>query len=215
MTTDPPDSKSKRGVSVRLDSEPMERYETCVSAAGLSAASALRASVTATLAKLESLASNGLAVSCAFTPIQVDAFPELLGNILLEVTPPADVSVEDLHRLVFVMPEFFVELGHEPYRVDSAHFQRVASNKREVSSTKVTRNVLSFRLVDGAWSGSVFDYGVGLNRLAPDEIVKRVEAAMQEAINATVACFLSLQLPASRILSAAEVDEMNQTQSPR
>lgn len=212
-STESADSKLKRGVSIRLDPEPMAAYEEYVAAAGLTVTSSLRASVLSMLSTYQSLEMNGFRVSCDFArrPDKLDHFPELLGSVVVQVTPPVGLSVEDLHRLVFVTPEFVREKGQEPFRIDSAHFQRVVQNGREVTSSKVRRNVLSFRLVNNEWRASIFDYD---NDQDPSDIEQKVREAVNGNIAATIACYMTRQLPESRVLSPEEVVDLNSTLSP-
>ncbi|GAB3437295.1 hypothetical protein NX773_22715 [Massilia solisilvae] len=213
QSNESPDSKLKRGVSIRLDPEPMAAYEEYVAAAGLNVTAALRASVLATLRTYRTLEVDGFRVAWNFTPkpAAVDQFPELLGSVVVKVTPPTGLTMEDLHRLVFVAPEFIREDGHEPFRIDSAHHQRVAQNDREVTSSKVRRNVLSFRLIDNAWRASIFDYSAGQS---PSEIEQQVGDAVKANIAATIACFMTHQLPDTRVLTAEEVADLNSTLLP-
>jgi hypothetical protein len=208
---DPTDSKVKRGLSIRLDPEPLDAYGDCVAAAGLNVTGSLRNAVLSTLRIYRQLEANGLRTTCKFTRKKkddVDHFPELLGSVTVDVTPPSDLKVENLNRLVFVIPEFVFEKSHEPFRIDSAHTQRVVNNGREISSDMVTRNVLSFRLINGVWRASIFDYNSGIDAT---EIELRCEDAVKKTIAATVACFLTHQLPETRILTADEVVELNET----
>ena len=208
------ESKLKRGLSIRLDPGPLAAYEECVVAAGLNVTGALRTSVLSMLRTYRQLDTEGFHVACSFTRKPqdgIDHFPELLGGVIFDVTPPAGLTVEHLHRLVFVIPEFVFEKAHEPFRIDSAHFQRVAYNKREVVSDKVSRNVLSFRLINGAWRASIFDYGSGLD---PSDIEQQVADAVKKTIATTIACCMTHQLPDTRILSADEVAELNTTLLP-
>lgn len=203
------ESKLKRGLSIRLDPEPLAAYEECVAAAGLTVTGALRTSVLSMLNIHRQLNIDGLRVSANFTakPQQgIDHFPELLGSVIFDVKPPAGLTVEQLHRLVFVIPEFIFDKGYEPYRIDSAHFQRIVYNGREVVSDRVTRNVLSFRLINGAWRASIFDYGSGL---AAAKVVQQIVDGVEKTITAAIACYFARQLPDTRILSLEEVSELN------
>jgi len=208
------ESKLKRGLSIRLDPEPLVAYEECVVAAGLNVTGALRTSVLSTLETYRQLETNGFQISFSFTrKLQegIDHFPELLGSVTFEVIPPAGLTVEHLHRLVFVVPEFVLENSHEPFRIDSAYFHRVVNNNREIISDKVTRNALSFRLICGTWRASIFDYNSGLD---PSQIELQCADAFKKTVAATIACFITHQLPDTRILTINEVEALNAILSP-
>lgn len=202
-------------VSLRLDPERLSLFEKAMSAAGLGTAEATRQAMDNVVAAFEQVDVSDLRVEWEFTPKPTippqKPFPELLGHLRLRVTPPAAMSIDRLHQLVFVLPEFFNETGREEFRVDNAHFHRIASHQKLVDSKKTrSRAVLSFRLIQGQWAGSLFDYGTA----GEEHIKKRVVESMIANISATIKCDLIKQLPASRILSASEVDELNEILLP-
>jgi predicted DNA-binding protein len=207
------DSKSKRAISVRIAPESMEVYETLVTNAGLTVSEGIRELVTGAINAQQDLDLAGFNVKYKFTSASKEAkdnFAELLGSLLVEVTPPVGMDILSLHRLVFVAPEYW-EGKNEPYRIDSAYFHRVAAYGKEVPSDYTTRNVLSFRLIDGKWRAGIFNYGTPLNE---DLIVQNIFQALEAHIRASIACHLIGQLPKSRYLTMEEVAELNEVRPP-
>lgn len=201
-------------VTVRLDLQRYREFEKVMAVAGLGSGEAVRQAVENAVERFNKVDLTGLKIDSEFTPKVVgtrDSFPELLGHLHLTVTPPANLGLGRLNEMVFVLPEFF-DGNDEPYRVDNAYFQRIVVNNKHVDSKKTrARNVLSFRLIEGKWSGSLFDYsGAGAGA-----IVQAVVDAMKEHIIATLKCELIGQLPPARHLTAAEVANLNALHLPQ
>ena len=202
-------------VSLRLDPERLKVFEKIIASAGLSTAEAVRQALDHVIVEFNRVDVSDIRVEWEFTPKPTAGvtkpFPELIGNLRLRITPPTAISVERMHQLIYVLPEFFDSRGVEEFRVDNAHFHRIASDQKFVDSKKARkRAVLSFRLIQGQWAGSVFDYeGVGQER-----VVKETVEAMVASITATIKCDLIGQLPASRILSESELEELNEVLMP-
>jgi hypothetical protein len=201
-------------VTLRLDLGQYREFEKIMALAGLGAGEAVRHAVENAVVRFNNVDLTGLKIDSEFVPKVVgnhDSFPELLGYLHFTVTPPAILGLKHLNEMVFVLPEFF-DGNNEPYRVDNAYFQRIVVNNKHVESKKTrTRNVLSFRLIEGKWSGSLFDYsGAG-----SDAIVQTVVDAMKEHIIATIKCELIGQLPQARHLTAPEVANLNALHLPQ
>jgi hypothetical protein len=201
-------------VTLRLDLQQYREFEKIMALAGLGSGEAVRHAIESAVERFNNVDLTGLKIDSEFAPKIVsnyDSFPELLGHLHLTVTPPATLGFERLNEMVFVLPEFF-DGNNEPYRVDNAYFQRIVVNNKHVDSKKTrARNVLSFRLIEGKWSGSLFDYsGAGSG-----VIVQKVIDAMKEHIVATLKCALIGQLPQARHLTAAEVANLNALHMPQ
>jgi len=201
-------------VSLRIDRHELTKFETIMDAAGLFTAEAIRHLIVQAISNYEGVEMNGFHIAAEFKPKPAsnNRFPDLIGNLSLTVTPPDSLKAEQLHRLVFILPEFIdEETGVERYRVDNAHFHRVVENNKHVASKKRSRAVLSFRLIKGRWSGSLFDYSGAADY---SEIMEVVVRKMEECIGATIRCELAGQLPASRRLSVEEVAERDELLMP-
>lgn len=212
-SSQPLESKSKRGISVRLDQGTLATYEKLVVSAGLNLSESIRSLVVAVADAHKALDLTGLVVKCSFSPKivqEIDNFPEHIGGLLVEVTPPAGISIERLNELVFIIPEFWRKFS-EPFRIDSAHFHRVADNKKYVGSDRTKRNVLSFRLIDGKWRAGVFAYASELNQA---EVVEEIRQALVDHITATVSCYLTGLLPETRRLTTKEVASLDEVLTP-
>jgi len=201
-------------VTLRLDLQRYREFEKVMTAAALGSGEAVRQAVESAVERFNKVDLTGLKIDSEFTPKVVgnhESFPELLGQLHLTVTPPTNLGLDRLNEMVFVLPEFF-DGNNEPYRVDNAYFQRIVVNNKHVESKKTrARNVLSFRLIEGKWAGSLFDYsGTGSGA-----IVEAVVNAMKEHIIATLKCELIGQLPPARHLTAAEVANLNVLHLPQ
>ena len=208
------DGSALSTVSLRIDRHELTKFETIVDAAGLFTAEAIRHLVVRAISDYESVEMGGFHIAAEFKPKPANntKFPELMGNLSITVTPPDALEIEQLHRLVFILPEFIDEdFGEERYRVDNAHFHRIVENNKHVASKKRSRSVLSFRLIKCRWSGSLFNYS-GASDMS--EIVKSVVGKMEECIAATIKCELAGQLPASRRLTVEEVTERDELLMP-
>jgi hypothetical protein len=197
-------------VSLRMDRHELTKFETIIDAAGLFNAEAIRHLVVRAISDYEKADMDGFHVAAEFKrkPASNTRFSELLGNLSLTVSPPEGMSAEQLHRLIFILPEFIdEENSRELYRVDNAHFHRVVENTKHIASKKRSRAVLSFRLIKGRWSGSLFDYSGDTDT---GEIVEAVVRKMEDCIAATIRCELAGQLPTSRHLTADEVAERDE-----
>jgi hypothetical protein len=159
------------------------------------------------LASRRALDLSSMEVRCQFnwrTPDSNHQFPEHVGDLRVTVSPPAGLAEADLARIVFVIPEFFQD-GDEPFRIDSFHFHRVSTPRIEISSTRVRRNVLSFRVIDGVWRAGIFEY-TATDRASMEE---RIRQDVTTHIARSIACFLLGQLPEARVLTQDEVAGAN------
>lgn len=203
------ESKVKKAISVRFDPVDYSSYSAMVEDAGLSVSDGLRQLVAEKLRQAEEVDMEGFSVSCHFRWKAPDvAFPEHIGNMLVSVTPPRGVPVDLLQRLVFVIPEFWVESGSslvEPFRIDSAYFHRVAREGYARTSVKTSRNVMSFHLLKSRWRAAIFNYEYGGT---VEELQARIQAAVTSHITQTIRCHLIGHLPASRVLPEELYNEM-------
>lgn len=210
------ESKVKKPISVRLDPGDHVKYQSMIEGAGLSLSDDIRMLVRKTLDDAQNISLEDFDVSCSFkwkTP--EDAFPEHVGNLLVNVTPPQDLANETLQRLVFVIPEFWTDvlIGGKPFprehfRIDSAYFHRVTSTEHAKVSTKATRNVLSFHLLRNCWCAAIFDYG---SNLSQQQLQVQIEEAVTRHITSTIKCYLIGHLPSTRELPVALYKEMVST----
>jgi hypothetical protein len=196
-------------VTLRLDLEKYREFEIAMGLANLGSAEAIRQTIESTMNKFNQIDLTGLVIKDEFTPkvvsVKGDAFPELVGHLSLTVTAPNGLGQDRLNELVFVLPEFFTDKS-EPYRVDNAYYQRIAVENKFITSKKARpRNVLSFRLVKGKWSGSLFNY----SDTSTEDILFAVTDAMKKHIIATIKCELIDLLPLSRHLTPSEVEHLN------
>jgi hypothetical protein len=203
------EGKVKKAISVRFDPVDYSSYSAMVENAGLSVSDGLRHLVAEKLRQAEEVDMTDFSVTCRFQWKTPDvAFPEHVGNMLVSVTPPRAVSLELLQRLVFVIPEFWVEAGSsmvEPFRIDSAYFHRVTHEGYVRTSAKTSRNVTSFHLLKSRWRAAVFNYG---NDCKVEEIEARIQAAVTSHFTQTIRCHLIEHLPASRVLPEDIYSEM-------
>ena len=205
--------KPKKGVSIRLDDTTLSLYEELMGDAAVTVSEGIRDAVQRAIKAQQDVDLTGLNVVVEFTAKEtskIDHFPELVGSLVLAVTPPNGLTLEDLDRLVFITPEFL--RGHEePFRIDSANFHRVVKNKRHVVSERVNRHVLSVRLMEGKWRAGVFLYSA---RWDLNAAVEEIRVALIKHVTSTVRCFLCGQLPASRHLTDEEIADLNETLMP-
>jgi hypothetical protein len=200
-------------VSLRMDKSELNSYERVMGSAGVFTAEAIRHLIVRAISDYDEADMTDFQVLADFTPklASHSKFPDRIGNLSITVNPPAGMSTARLHQIIFILPEFSDQnSGLEPYRVDNAHFHRVAQNNKHVASKKRSRAVLSFRLIKGRWSGSLFDY----SNTHPEQIVQDVVAAMKVHIAATIRCELAGQLPESRYLTLEEVAERDELLLP-
>ncbi|QBK04493.1 hypothetical protein DW355_06565 [Hylemonella gracilis] len=129
-------------------------------------------------------------------------FPGYIGAVRVSIKPPAGISVGKLDRLVFKVPELY-EDGQEVLRVDSFHYHRVVSPGVAIPSKLVDRNVLSFRLIQGAWRAGIFEFpGLHLKR---HEIERRVRYGVITQIEEVIDRYMNSELPENRRLSTQDV----------
>jgi|GEM_PF-4788552 len=198
-----------RALSVRLSSEALSEYSGLIEGAGLTISEHARMLIDDFLGLADSLDLSGLKVDCRFIwneDVSNSLHPEYVGNLIVTVTPPSCLSPDDLSRLVFTTPEFF-EDRLEPFRIDSHYYHRVSSDRQGITSSKVHRCVLSFRLIDGKWRAGVYHYHGTFN---PSELVQRIEAALTLHIESTIICFLLSQLPSARLLEHEEIQKADE-----
>ncbi|CAE6844034.1 hypothetical protein R69658_06857 [Paraburkholderia aspalathi] len=206
-------AKLGKAISVRLPQKDQEEYTELIERAGLTVSESVRSLVQQVLASCRALDLSSMEVRCEFhwrTPDPDHQFPEHVGDLRVTVSPPAGLAEADLARLVFVIPEFFTDQG-EPFRIDSFHFHRVSTPRIEISSTRIRRNVLSFRVIEGVWRAGIFDYGTATDRAAMEE---RIRQDVSTHIARSIACFLLGQLPETRLLTQDEVAGANKRLFP-
>lgn len=205
------DTKVKKTISFRLDPTDQSAYQALIEGADLSVSEDIRLLVSQTLEAADKVQMADFNVSFEFRwePVKPH-FPELKGHVKVQVTPPAGMTDEKLHRLVFHIPEFHEktqgwDYEREPFRIDSAYFHRVTDRKHIHTSSKIQRGVMSFHLLERCWVISVFDYGSNLSNL---ELEERIRTAVTDHIRNTVVCHEIGHLPESRILSVELHEEM-------
>ncbi|MCQ3018896.1 hypothetical protein NLO83_25345 [Pseudomonas tremae] len=192
------EGKIKKAVSIRFDPVEYANYASMVEYAGIPVSDGLRLLVAQKVAEAVNTDMSGFSVSCQFKWKTVDrAFPEHVANVLVEVTPPEAISVEMLQRFVFVLPEFWRDDGYEHFRVDSAYFHRVTSTGYFKDSSKASRNVTSFHLINSSWRGAVYDYGSGFSKA---DIESQIREELTAHVTETLRCYLIGHLPDSRVL---------------
>lgn len=207
------ESKVKKSISIRLDPRDHIRYQSMVEGAGLSLSDDIRMLVRRTLDEADEFSLDGFEVNCSFKwKKPEDAFPEHVGNLLVNVTPSQDLTDETLLRLVFVIPEFWTEgliegslYPRELFRIDSAYFHRVTSTEHTRTSSKTTRNVLSFHLLKNSWRAAIFDYG---SNISQQQLQSQIQEAVTRHITNTIKCYLIGHLPSSRVLPKELYEEM-------
>ncbi|POA82253.1 hypothetical protein BK643_26100 [Pseudomonas protegens] len=199
------EQKVKKSVSVRLDQDVLNEYQRLVEGAELSISDDMRLLVQNTIDKAEILGIEGKnVVACTFNwKKPPNAFPELVGHLLVTITPPENLPEQVLQRLVFVIPEFWTPRNdhresYEHFRIDSAYFNRVTDEKHIKTSTRTTRNVMSFHLLKNKWFVSIFDYGTQYSK---EEMQAEIEEKITQHIISTIKCYLIGHLPDSRIIS--------------
>jgi len=180
-------------------------YELCNSA-NLSPADFIKHFLIEFNDQKDSINLKGLNIAVTFKPQSEDLNPhgEYAGAFSVKVTPPQLMTQEQLDSLVFIIPEFITDHS-EPYRIDSFYYQRVSTKRVHHGSSKVTRNVLSFRLVKSRWNAGVFNYSTS-NIM---NMVEVIEKSIKTHIENTIICYLLGYLPDSRILTTDEVEKLN------
>ncbi|MCH5532398.1 hypothetical protein L6205_25025 [Pseudomonas syringae pv. syringae] len=203
------ESKVKKAISVRFDPVEYANYSTMVENAGVAVSDGLRYLVTEKLQQAEAADMKKFHISFDFRWKERDvAFPEHIGNMLVTVTPPRELSVDFLQRLIFVIPEFWDDSGsglNEMFRIDSAYFHRVTAEPHHRTSAKASRNVLSFHLLKSRWRAAIFDYGSGYKA---EELEDRIRSAVTSHFTQTIRLYLIDHLPASRVLPEELFNEM-------
>jgi len=156
--------------------------------------------------KKDSINLKGLNIDVTFKSQSANPNPydEYAGAFSVKVTPPQLMTQEQLDSLVFIIPEFITDRT-EPYRIDSFYYQRVSNKRVHHESSKVTRNVLSFRLVKSRWNAGVFNYSAS----NITNMIEVIEKAIKTHIENTIICYLLGYLPDSRILTTDEVEKFN------
>jgi hypothetical protein len=209
------DSKAKKTISVRLDPAEYAKYEDLVGGAGLSVSEGLRILVAQKLQSATTVGMKGFTMDCIIKWNEPKpSFPELVGSMLLKVTPPKGMSEEELQRLVFTIPEFFTDTGKqedEQFRIDSAYFNRVTHETCVKTSSRTNRNVLSFHLLKNCWHAGVFQYSSSVSFA---EMEKEIKLAIEKHLRQTVLCYLIGQLPESRLLPAEVLMERYEVIDP-
>ncbi|MBK0056971.1 hypothetical protein [Stenotrophomonas sp. S39] len=194
----------KRALSVRLPPDLMGAYAGLIEGAGLTLSENIRAHVQSLVERANALSNDGLKVDISFNWRKLgsgDPFPESVGAVMARVTLPATVSDDQLSRMIFAIPEFFVG-DHEPYRIDSYYYHRVAGATNFIESSRKRREVLSYSMMEGRWHGGVYRYddGVSLHDLASE-----IEEKLRNDITATIRCMQLGLLPEQRFLTDAEL----------
>jgi len=205
------ESKVKKAISVRFDPVEYANYSAMVENAGVAVSDGLRYLVTEKLRQADAADMKKFDISVDFRWKEPDfAFPEHIGNMLVTVTPPDGLSVDLLQRLVFIIPEFWEDSGsgsglRETFRIDSAYFHRVTTDAHYRTSTKASRNVMSFHLLKSRWRAAIFDYGSGHKE---KELEERIRLAVTSHFTQTIRCYLIDHLPESRILPEELFNDM-------
>ena len=205
------ESKVKKAISFRFETVDYANYSAMVEDAGVAVSDGLRYLVTEKLRQADAADMKKLHISVDFCWKEPDvAFPEHVGNMLVTVTPPDGLSVDLLQRLIFVIPEFWEDSGSglglmEVFRIDSAYFHRVTTEAHCKTSSKASRNVMSFHLLRSRWRAAIFDYGSGYTEM---ELEDRIRSAVMSHFTQTIRCYLIDHLPESRILPEKLFKEM-------
>lgn len=196
---------SNSTLSVRLGAEVMESYRNIIESAGLTTSQHTRSLVENTLNSIGKLKLEDMKID--FKPSWVDSdkrfYSEYCGVVVVNVTPPSGMTLDDLSRLVFIIPEFFEE-DRELFRIDSHHYHRVTAETHFIESSKMKRCVLSFRMIKGKWHVGFYNYS-HLDKTP--EFMTMMEERVKAMITNTIALFLLGQLPQSRILDLAQVQK--------
>ncbi|WP_186063308.1 hypothetical protein [Burkholderia gladioli] len=203
--------KGGKLVSARVPQEPFLTYADLMASAGLSVSEGVRTHIQQVAASYEQLDLDSLQIDCAFRwrEARQAHFPEHAGDVRVSVTSGASLRGTDLARIVFEIPEFF-EDQEEPFRIDSFHFHRVNNDRSTATSSRVHRNVLSFRLIQGVWRAGVFDYG-DIGNVALEVAIR---SAVVDRIRRTIGCFMLGYLPETRLLSVDELERLNSSIMP-
>ncbi|MEO8118164.1 MAG: hypothetical protein ABI606_02425 [Rhodoferax sp.] len=197
----------------------MKHFQSLVESAGISSATATRSLIEDLFAKANSLDLADFSVKVKFRSVEGnwgDPYFEFVGTVIAEIKVPASVQ-SVLPRLVFVLPEFWEFIGElarpvESFRIDNAHYLRVTPNRVNAQSSHTTRDVLSFRLIDNRWDGSLFVY----RGTYPREVVEaRVRDALTNHFRASVQLYMLGLLPPERLLTEAEYEKISSIDKDR
>jgi len=196
---------SNSTLSVRLSTDVMESYRNLIEGAGLTTSQHTRSLIENVLISIGKLRLEDMKIDFKYSWLDSDKriYPEYCGVVVVNVTPPSGMTLEDLSRLVFIIPEFFNE-NRELFRIDSHYYHRVTADAHFIESSKTRRCVLSFRMIKGKWHAGFYNYSF-LDRTP--EFVSMMEEKVKTMITNTIVCFLLGQLPPSRILDLAQVQE--------
>ncbi|WP_186237683.1 hypothetical protein [Burkholderia gladioli] len=207
-------SKTGKLVSVRVAERHASPYQELMAAAGQTMSDGLRTHIVERTESYDrlGLATMGIFITFRWRDERKEAFPEAAGDMLVKVDGGSFITPEDLDRIVFELPQFFADAqaNTEPFRIDSFYFHRVANGRSTVESTRVRRNVLSFRLIEGKWRAGIFDYG-GIDR---GEMEKQIQVALESRIRNTIGAFRLGILPEARLLAPDELVRLNSTITP-
>ncbi|WP_146096123.1 hypothetical protein [Xanthomonas arboricola] len=200
---------TKRALSIRLPTDLMTRYSALIEGAGLTVSENVRTYVQTLMEKDTELEKDKFKVKVSINWRDLkpgDPYPESIGAVMVEVFPPTGMTIEQLDSLIFSLPEF-MDGNHEPYRIDSYYFHRIASSRSFIESGLRKRNVISFSMMGGRWHGGIFRYedSIPLNVIASE-----VAGALGKGIRATIRCAQLGILPEQRISTDAELVDRKQ-----
>ncbi|MBB4126723.1 hypothetical protein GGR77_002013 [Xanthomonas translucens] len=197
---------AKRALSVRLPPDLMKAYTGLIEGAGLKVSENIRTYVKALIGRfLELEEKEPLEVEVLFNWRQFkpgDPYPESVGAVMVKVNPPAGLTMADLGRIIFALPEF-MDGRSEPYRIDSYYFHRAASAGILIESSQRKRNV-SFSMIEGRWHGGIYRYR---DDIPLPVIGVEIAQALESGIKATIRCAQLGVLPEHRVLTSGQVSQ--------
>ncbi|WP_256775299.1 MULTISPECIES: hypothetical protein [unclassified Stenotrophomonas] len=193
----------RRALSVRLPPDLMNAYAGLIEGAGFTFSENIRSYVQSLLERDQELDHTELKIEVSFNWRVLkpgDPYEESVGAVMVAVEPPAGMSQEDIDRLVFVIPEF-TDGAHEPYRIDSYYYHRVAGTSNFIESSTRRRNVLSYSMTQGRWHGGVYRYD---DHVPLAELAAKIDLALRRSVRATIRCAQLGVLPVQRILNETD-----------
>ncbi|MFC6628589.1 hypothetical protein [Acinetobacter beijerinckii] len=205
--------KQNRPLSLRID-DSQQPYIDLLNRASLSTSEGIRMLIERSLNQINQIDLSNFNVNIEFNwnKTSNNSFPENVGCLRVNVTPPQNLSNEDLHRIVFLIPEFLKSNAtnsseYEPFRIDSYYFHRATNGRVGFESTKVRRNTLGFRLIDNKWRAGIFYYD--FNEIDLKALETEITQRLKEHIESSIILFMIGQLSVERVLKDDELKTFN------